>query len=284
MPTPRSEIQAAVADGRIYVAGGFAMGSRIVAAFEAYDPQTDSWERLAPLPRRIHHAALAALDGRVYLSGGYRGLNMSVGTTELAVFDPAENRWQALADMPAPRAAHVMVAHGDHLYVLGGITEDLASVWRYDPAGDSWEAGLPRMPTAREHLAAAVIDDDILVVGGRLHGNQATLEAFDTATGAWRSLPPMPTPRGGLTAVAVAGRLHVTGGEAFNPPQTFEEHEVFDPASGSWETLAPLPSARHGLASVALDGSFYVIGGATLPGAGTFASVTTTVHIFDPEE
>ncbi len=68
------------------------------------------------------------------------------------------------------------------------------------------------------------------------------------------------------------------------PPQTFEEHEVFDPASGSWETLAPLPSARHGLASVALDGSFYVIGGATLPGAGTFASVTTTVHIFDPEE
>ncbi len=128
MPTPRSEIQAAVADGRIYVAGGFAMGSRIVAAFEAYDLQTDSWERLAPLPRRIHHAALAALDGRVYLSGGYRGLNMSVGTTELAVFDPAENRWQALADMPAPRVAHVMVALGDHLYVLGGITEDLASV------------------------------------------------------------------------------------------------------------------------------------------------------------
>ena len=58
MPTLRSEIQAAALDGRIYVAGGFGTAGRVLRAFERYDPATDAWERLARLPRGIHHAAL----------------------------------------------------------------------------------------------------------------------------------------------------------------------------------------------------------------------------------
>ena len=52
MPTARSELAAAALDGRIYVAGGIAQWGT-TAAFEAYDPATDRWEELPPLPEAV---------------------------------------------------------------------------------------------------------------------------------------------------------------------------------------------------------------------------------------
>lgn len=282
MPTQRSELQGAVLGDRIYFAGGLGRGGSILDTFEAYLPSDDRWETLASLPRPMHHVALAALDGRIYLSGGYSSLRMAEGERYLWAYEPETDRWLELADMPAPRAAHIMLATGGQLYVVGGITGDIASLWRYDPAGDSWSDDLPRMPTPREHLAGGVIDSELYLVGGRLNGNLASLEIYDPVAEAWRGGPPLPTARGGLTAAVVAGRLHVLGGEAFRPAKTFDEHEVFDPASNSWLTFDPLPTARHGLASASLGGRLYIVGGATLAGGGTFVSLTGLVSIYQP--
>ena len=52
MPTPRSEVAAVELDGKIYVFGGFGRGA---VANEAYDPATDTWSRLAPIPRSVDH-------------------------------------------------------------------------------------------------------------------------------------------------------------------------------------------------------------------------------------
>jgi N-acetylneuraminic acid mutarotase len=71
LPTPRSEIAAAVLNGRLYVAGGFGNPrATILDDFLAFDPATGAWTELAPLPQARHHAALTALDGRLYLTGG----------------------------------------------------------------------------------------------------------------------------------------------------------------------------------------------------------------------
>ena len=54
LPAPRSEVATAVLDGRIYVAGGFGEpGGQILDSFVAYDPATDAWTDLAPLPEPI---------------------------------------------------------------------------------------------------------------------------------------------------------------------------------------------------------------------------------------
>ena len=76
MPTSRSELAAAALAGRIYVAGGIAQWGT-TAAFEAYDPATDRWEELPPLPEPVHHLAAAATDKRVYVTGGYTNLLFS---------------------------------------------------------------------------------------------------------------------------------------------------------------------------------------------------------------
>lgn len=73
MPTPRGGAAAAVLDGRLYLFGG--EGDRSVASgvfdqTEAYDPLTDRWESLPPMPTPRHGTGAAALDGRIYVPGG----------------------------------------------------------------------------------------------------------------------------------------------------------------------------------------------------------------------
>ena len=50
MPTPRITVAGAAAHGRIYVIGGWTPEAASNAN-EAYDPSTDRWQELAPLPR-----------------------------------------------------------------------------------------------------------------------------------------------------------------------------------------------------------------------------------------
>jgi N-acetylneuraminic acid mutarotase len=73
MPTSRSELPAAALDGRIYAAGGIAQWGT-TAAFKAYDPATDRWEELTPLPEAVHQLAAVATDDRIYVTGGYTNL------------------------------------------------------------------------------------------------------------------------------------------------------------------------------------------------------------------
>ena len=87
MPTSRSELAAAALAGRIYVAGGIAQWGT-TAAFEAYDPATDRWEELPPLPEAVHHLAAAATDKRVYVTGGYTNLLFSEITKRAWAYEP----------------------------------------------------------------------------------------------------------------------------------------------------------------------------------------------------
>ena len=83
MPTARSEMRVAVVDGIFYVPGGFGG----LTSFEAYDPASDSWTELAPMPEPAHHMMVTGHDGKVYVFGG--GPDLS---------------WQATASDPGLRS------------------------------------------------------------------------------------------------------------------------------------------------------------------------------------
>jgi N-acetylneuraminic acid mutarotase len=283
MPTARSEMQAVHANGFILVAGGLGFEGAIYDTFEAFDLNEGVWRSLPNLPKALHHAALAVNENTVYVSGGYDDLEMTSGVKQLYSFNLDRQSWQRLRDMPAPRAAHVMLAYQGGLYVLGGITNDFNAVWRYDISRNRWQRDLSPLPTAREHLAAAVIGNEIYAVGGRFGDNQATLEIYNIEADTWRNATPMPTARGGLTAAALNGRLHVIGGEVFRPLLTYSTHEIYDPVSDSWLSASPLPQGRHGLASVTVGGKLFVIGGAFEAAWDTLTSVTGSVIVYEPE-
>jgi len=263
IPTPRSEVAAAAAAGRIYIIGGFGGGTIV----ERYDPGTDRWDRGPSLPIAVDHAMAASVGARtVYVFGGYANGRATARSFRLQL---GADRWEEIAPMPAPRAAAAAVARGDKVYLVGGADGDrlVAPTWIYETAADAWRTGAA-IPTPRDHLAGADLDAKVCAVGGRrlsLTSNLPTLECYDTGGDTWEKLADAPTPRGGVGAAVIGEtRLVFVGGE--QPQGTFQEVEIFDARTRSWSRGPDLPAPRHGVGVAAIGATVYVMTGGPRPG------------------
>ena len=276
IPRPRSELGAAVLDGRIYVVGGFGGGS----AVDCFDVAANAWAPVADLPISVHHPGVAALDGRLYVAGGYT--DAGGDSAALWAYDPASDVWERRADMPTARGALGLAALDGRLYAVGGALGFLGglatdAVEAYDPGTDTWERRAP-LPTPREHLAVAAGAGRVFAVGGRANGDEgdplaSAAEAYDPTADRWETLPPLPTPRGGVSGVFAADQLLVLGGE--RGPTTYADVEAYDPTTRAWTALPPLPIPLHGLATAAVGDTVYALTGSTRAGA---AENTAAVH------
>jgi N-acetylneuraminic acid mutarotase len=289
LPTARFEGAAAVAGGRIYFLGGItdvcADGSNACESdrVDVYDATTDAWMAAPPLPAAAprHHLALAAVQDRIYVLGGFVGI--LDGATNFGpvatTFVLDGTGWQQLADQPIARGAATAQAIGGTIFVAGGgrmEPDALGDLYAYDTTADRWTAR-SSMPTAREHLASCLVGGRMLAVGG-WNGQKQTLgaaELYDPATNAWRTLAPLPTPRGGLGAAAIGDVCFAIGGEQWvGPlPGTFSQNEGFDVTLETWRSFAPMPTRRHGLGLAALGGYLYAGGGGPVRGDSTSSVV-----------
>jgi N-acetylneuraminic acid mutarotase len=177
------------------------------------------------------------------------------------------------------------------VYFFGGISDVCPGaspcmvdrVDAYDPAKDSWSPAPPLPPLApRHHLALAVLNDVVYVVGGfvGIIGTAqpltpvATTWAFDGIV--WTRLADAPQARGAATAQTINGKIYVAGG-GIAEPSALPLLTVYDPAHDSWTTLSPMPTAREHVASCVLGGQLVVIGGWR-----NDRSVVAAVEAYDP--
>lgn len=263
VPTPRSEMSAAVIDGLIYVPGGYtrAVTGEFVteAVVEVYDPAEDEWSRIADLPEGRNHPMTASLDGRLYVFGGYDPAGQPAFTTFR--YDPTSDTWDELAPMPANAAAGGAVALGEHLYVIGGAPNGVLC-FRYDPAEDEW-IEIASLSSPRDHLAVTTFGGQIYALGGRDgQGELASVEVFDPASGEWLPGPAMLEERSGFGAVTGPWGIIAMGGELVTGQQvTLASAERLDPATGQWVSIEAMPVALHGVAAAALGDTIYLLGG-----------------------
>src|SRR5919202_653609 len=113
MPTERGEVGAAALNGRIYVVGAY---SGATNANEAYDPTTDTWQTLAPLPRPSNHVCAVAMDGTLYVIGGFDPTAGNRAVDSTYAFDPLTNTWTSKAPLPTPRGALTCAAVGPMIF------------------------------------------------------------------------------------------------------------------------------------------------------------------------
>ena len=264
MPRPAHHAALAAVNGKIYAFGGFVAPATtaipIGAAWEPidnaweFDPATDAWKPLPPLPGKRGSAIAAEVGGKIYVIGG----------------------------------ATTMEGSKDPFFTAFGPAKVLATNEVYDPATNKWESRNP-MSVPRNHAFSGVVNGKIYVIGGRTgHGfilsatNTDVVEAYDPASNTW-SMPKerMPTARSGGASGTDGRRIYVAGGEVTTTELVgaFRAIEAYDPATNSWTTLPSMMMPRHGVAGAVIGNRFHLVSGMIQSaGALTFLDPTLSTH------
>ena len=234
----------------------------------AVTPEVDGWSLGTAMPLARAEAAIAELNGKVWVVGGWPPGRMPSNLVQ--VFDPATGRWALGPSLPQTIHHSQAAAVSGKLYVMGGETDgsfsgwpgkDVANVWAHDPAVGGWVARAP-MPTARSAGGAVALDGKIYVAGGRAPGGSA-FEAYDPATDTWEKLPDLPSQRNHLAMAALNEKIIVAGGRT-GPGFTarrLDLVEIYDLKTRRWTNGASLPAARAGITGAANGGCMFVFGG-----------------------
>jgi hypothetical protein len=134
--------------GKLYAVGGAVYPTtsaydlpQALNALTVYDPATDQWASLAPMPTARSHAGVFVWNGKVYALGGYLNPDGcgSSPTGAVEAYDPTTDTWATLAPMPRPGAVEVAALNGI-LYVLDDSTSALST---YDPSTGAWQSKSP---------------------------------------------------------------------------------------------------------------------------------------------
>lgn len=265
LPAARTEVTGTAWDGRIVAVGGLDPDGDAVADVDVYDPDTDTWSQGPRLPTALHHTAVATLDDRLYVVGGY-SIQDGSWVAESAVWSlgPGDDRWSQEAPLATPRGALAVASTGERLVAVGGVGPDgqvLTSTEVLDRDGRAWEPG-PEMGTPREHLAATAVGGEVYAIAGRAGGFDTNRDSVEVLRDrAWSDAGTLNAARGGIGAATVDRIPCVTGGE--EDAGTIGSVECL--VAGSWEVVDRLEVPRHGLAVAALDGRLHVVGGGPEP-------------------
>jgi N-acetylneuraminic acid mutarotase len=267
-PLKRTEVAAARIGRFIYVVGGFLQpGGQTTDKVARYDIRRDRWKLVAPMPLAVNHAAATAWAGRLYVQGGFASATgLDGATSRLFEYEPKADRWIELPSAGVPRAAHALQAIDGRLYAAGGAnsqTEQLTSLEIYDIQSRTWSAGAD-MPTGRNHVASAVVDGCMYVLGGRPPLNLSVVEHYDPATDSWKTVAPLPVARSGFAAAVVGRRVVVFGGEAADG--TIAPVDAYDADADTWAGLPAMRTPRHGLGGAARGNRVFALEGGPEPG------------------
>jgi N-acetylneuraminic acid mutarotase len=218
---------------------------------------TSPWKKGAPFPEPDEELYGVAVDGKLYVIGGWDDGKARGATYE---YDPATDRWTKKKSMP--RLAHhaALATANGKIYVMGGF---VAPQQTAIPTGGAWEP----------------IDD---------------AWEYDPAADSWKSLAPVPGKRGSALAAEVGGKIYLIGGATtvegskdpfftfFGPAQVLSTNDVYDPATNKWESRRPMAVPRNHAFGGAVNGKIYVIGGRTGHAFILSATNTDVVEEYNP--
>lgn len=265
-----------------------------------------AWEQVTELPSLRIAGASAAIDGNLYLIGGFNwNENLGGGAPPLArvdVYDTRTNTWHTAADMPTPRIGARAAVFANKIYVFGGYnrTPVRGEPWKtvvevYDTQTDAWTR-VRDMPTLRRNFGTAVVDGKIYLIGGTVLDRQFDhqivtnlVEAYDPLTGRWEKRANMPTECGHIQPVVVDGKIYVVGGyDAFGAggfadvaKNFLTQIEVYNPKTDSWLKRRDMPMFKFSFSTVAVDDEIWTIGGYVLNNQPRSQS-TDIVEVYNP--
>lgn len=223
VPYLASHSASAVHDGKIYVAGGCAIGNSCPTAV-VYDIASNTWADLPdmPLPNLSPTAKIVGND--FFVIGG------SPNANACQKYNIPTNVWSLCADMLTGRNHLSSAVYDNKIYVINGRQlggpDDLTANEVYDPISNSWQI-LADKPTGMSGGWGGIFNNKIFVIGGESPLTGAN-EWYDPVTDLWTIGPDMPTPRHGLVCEPVGSKIYCFGGGTIQSAGISAIVEVFD--------------------------------------------------------
>lgn len=271
--------------------------SRTDVAAPAFTPPPIVWERVADAPLARFEGQSVVVGGELYVFGGYTDGSVIPKSFEVNVYNPADDTWNTLPELPRPLTHAGTATDGVSIYLAGGVVgsenpQDTAKipatteVWRFNTVTEVWSA-MPPLPEPRGAGALVVFGDALHYFGGTgedRYGQVGEHWALPLAGGsAWRALAPLPNPRNHIAGVVVGNAIYAVGGQHGHNETlvTQDSVERYDPATDTWTPRASLPYGlgHVGNSTLVVDGLVYVVGGET----GGYGLYTANVLVYDPE-
>ncbi len=251
-PIEFHHFQAVELDGELWVAGAFIgdyPNETPVAEIHIYDPDTNAW-RIGPTnPRPRGSAGVAVHNGILYIAGGLTNGHIDGHVPYLDSYNPNTDTWSTLANVPQNRDHFQMQVIDGKIWLAGGretaknstagvFGNLVEAVAYYDIASNAWTT-LPlsaNIPTPRAGTAAAVMGNELVIVGGESAQAAAhdEVEALDTLLQTWRNLPSMIEGRHGSGLAELNGRYYIASGsgtQGGSDQSELDHHEVYLPCS-----------------------------------------------------
>lgn len=293
--TARHETSGVAVGNKLYVFGG--RGSKPV---EVYDTDTGQWQDLGRYELELHHFQPVAVDTDIYVLGAMfaGGFPDEQSLPDILLYDTVTETWSDIGDIPEERqrgSAGAVYRDGS-IYLVGGNTmghNGGAVAWldRYDLATGEWEQ-LPDAPNARDHFAAAIVDNKLVAAGGRssdassaagVFGNAvAGTDVYDFDTNAWAEGADIPTLRAGTVVASAGGELLVAGGEIAGSSAALDAVEAYSVGSDSWRELQSMLDTRHSGASAVIGTNWHVLtGNLNRGGSGDFETTNHEILVLD---
>jgi kelch-like protein 20 len=174
---------AAATQDRIYVTGGDdGTGARSLDSLLAYDPGTNQWQTMAPMPTRRSNLKMVYLNPYIYAIGGIGAGPHDPPLNTVERYDPRNNTWTTVAPMSTGRVNVGTAVVGNQILVVGGGGgQDFAGlkplqtseIYSPDAGAGTWTMFAPLLDPGRASLTSAAAGNMVLAIGG----------AFSTAHG-----------------------------------------------------------------------------------------------------
>jgi hypothetical protein len=249
---------------KIFVCGG--QNEYTLNSVESYSWPENSWT-VEPAMKRERSAASAFVHERqIYVSGGWTGTEYTDSIESLNV-DEENMAWiQSPIKMPIKCNGYTMVSHENSVILTGGIDGDNVSDGIYEiKLNPPYTSGLlTQMPEPRFNHGCHIIDNQVVVVGGRTSKNlkdaKNTVYVYDLNNNECKTLPPLPSPITDMASVSYKGNVILIGG-VDQKVQTLNSVVMYDVKTGKMKMLPCLNHKRAESAAVITGNVIIVMGG-----------------------
>ncbi|XP_053639328.1 gigaxonin isoform X2 [Cherax quadricarinatus] len=161
--------------GYLFALGGISTDRVLQNDVQRYDPVSNTWILMSPMPFSCCSPRVVAHAGKLYVLGGYNN-EVELEISNLEEFDIYANKWRTLPSIPNVRRGAAVAVSDEKIYYIGG------SPWQELPDGspffrvldaveifcikeEIWVAG-PQLKERRSYATAISHGGNIFVIGG----------------------------------------------------------------------------------------------------------------------